>query len=382
MDLKRVGCLYRVSTLKQVEKNDIPMQRISCGNFIKSHNNWKLTKEYIELGVSGYKLSESKRDVLQDIKRDVLNKEIDILLVFMFDRIGRREEETPFVVEWLIDNGVEVWSVKEGQRKLENRADKLINYITYWQAGGESEKTSIRVREAQIQMAEKGIQIIMTTHSPYLLEHIKNGNIRIVSRMGNIAMVTKPDDNMMAEDILGVSQNYMGTLFVEDRVAYDFLSIILEDKAPYILKRYTIDIAEGGEKAISCRLEFPASDRIKYDFIGVYDGDMRNHLNTEKLQWKWVFLPGNKPLEELYREYLHNAENIKKFCDSMGKSDSQIITMLATIDGNDHHDWFEELRKFLGVDGRMLVRVFYNIMQDMSEGIDSFISDLKSCINH
>ena len=61
-------------------------------------------------------------------------------------------------------------------------------------------------------MAEKGIQIIMTTHSPYLLEHIKNGNIRIVSRMGNIAMVTKPDDNMMAEDILGVSQNYMGTL--------------------------------------------------------------------------------------------------------------------------------------------------------------------------
>ncbi|MEY8336656.1 AAA family ATPase [Lachnospiraceae bacterium 62-35] len=232
------------------------------------------------------------------------------------------------------------------------------------------------------QMAEKGIQIIMTTHSPYLLEHIKNGNIRIVSRMGNIAMVTKPDDNMMAEDILGVSQNYMGTLFVEDRIAYDFLSIILEDKAPYILKRYTIDIAEGGEKAISCRLEFPASDRIKYDFIGVYDGDMRNRLNTEKLQWKWVFLPGNKPLEELYREYLHNTENIKKFCDSMGKSDSQIITMLATIDGNDHHDWFEELRKFLGVDGRMLVRVFYNIMQDMSEGIDSFISDLKSCINH
>lgn len=44
------------------------------------------------------------------------------------------------------------------------------------------------------------------------------------------------------------------------------------------MKRYTIDIAEGGEEAITCRLEFPASDR-----------------------------------EELYREYLHNAENIKNF---------------------------------------------------------------------
>ena len=76
-----------------------------------------MEKEYIELGVSGYKLSESKRDVLQDIKKDVLKKEIDVLLVFMFDRIGRREEETPFVVEWLINEGIEVWSVKEGQRK-------------------------------------------------------------------------------------------------------------------------------------------------------------------------------------------------------------------------------------------------------------------------
>ncbi len=176
MDIKRVGCLYRVSTLKQVEKNDIPMQRISCGNFIKSQNNWKLTKEYIELGVSGYKLSESKRDALQDIKRDVLNKEIDILLVFMFDRIGRREEETPFVVEWLIEKGIEVWSVKEGQRKIENRADKLINYLTYWQAGGESEKTSIRVREVQTQMAEQGILTYGgKKNAPYGYEFIKSG---------------------------------------------------------------------------------------------------------------------------------------------------------------------------------------------------------------
>lgn len=176
MDKKRVGCLYRVSTLKQGEKDDIPMQRISCNNFIKSHNNWILTKEYIELGVSGYKLSESKRDVLQDIKKDVLKKQIDILLVFMFDRIGRREEETPFVVEWLINEGVEVWSVKEGQRKIENRADKLINYLTYWQAGGESEKTSIRVREAQTQMAENGILTYGgKRNAPYGYEFIKSG---------------------------------------------------------------------------------------------------------------------------------------------------------------------------------------------------------------
>lgn len=142
--------------------------------------------------------------------------------------------------------------------------------------------------------SRKRIQAIVTTHSPYLLEHVKNSNIRIVSRMGNMAMITKPDDDMMAEDILGITQSYTGTLFVEDRVAYDFLSIILEDKAPYILKKYTIDVAEGGEKAITYRLEFPSSDKIKYNFIGIYDGDMRERLDTSKLNWKWLFYQGIK----------------------------------------------------------------------------------------
>lgn len=176
MNKKRVGCLYRVSTLKQAEKNDIPMQKIACKEFIDSKKDWILVKDYLELGVSGYKVSEAKRDALQDIKRDVLNKELDVLLVFMFDRIGRREEETPFVVEWLIKNDVEVWSVKEGQRKIENRADKLINYLTYWQAGGESEKTAIRVKEAQVQMAEKGILTYGgKRNAPYGYKFIKSG---------------------------------------------------------------------------------------------------------------------------------------------------------------------------------------------------------------
>lgn len=176
MNKKRVGCLYRVSTLKQAEKNDIPMQKIACKEFINSKNDWVFVKEYLELGVSGYKLSEAKRDVLQDIKKDVLNKELDVLLVFMFDRIGRREEETPFVVEWLIKQDIEVWSVKEGQRKIENRADKLINYLTYWQAGGESEKTAIRVKEAQEQMAEKGILTYGgKRNAPYGYKFIKSG---------------------------------------------------------------------------------------------------------------------------------------------------------------------------------------------------------------
>lgn len=80
----------------------------------------------------------------------------DILLVFMFDRLGRRDDETPFVVEWFVKNGIEVWSAMEGQQRFDNHVDKLLNYIRYWQASGESIKTSMRVKTRMEQLTQEG----------------------------------------------------------------------------------------------------------------------------------------------------------------------------------------------------------------------------------
>ena len=78
-------------------------------------------------------------------------------MVFMFDRIGRIDDETPFVVEWFAKHGIEVWSTQEGQQRFDNHVDKLTNYLRFWQASGESEKTSIRIRNKMQQMALSGL---------------------------------------------------------------------------------------------------------------------------------------------------------------------------------------------------------------------------------
>lgn len=41
--------------------------------------------------------------------------------------------------------------------RLESHTDKLINYIRFWQAMGESEKTSVRVKTRQQQITAQGI---------------------------------------------------------------------------------------------------------------------------------------------------------------------------------------------------------------------------------
>lgn len=156
--MKRVMCLYRVSTKGQVApEDDIPMQRRECMDFILQHKDWKFVGELMEKGVSGYKVSASKRDAIVQMRAMAERKEFDILLVFMFDRLGRREDETPFLVQWFIEHGIEVWSTREGQQRLDNGADRLINFIRFWQASGESEKISIRVKAAHAQMTEDGI---------------------------------------------------------------------------------------------------------------------------------------------------------------------------------------------------------------------------------
>lgn len=156
----RVCCLYRVSTEQQVDHNskneaDIPMQRMECQKFAE-RMGWVIVHEEQEEGVSGHKIRAADRDKIQIIRDLAQQKKFDILLVFMFDRIGRIADETPFVVEWFVKNGVRVWSTQEGEQRFDSHIDFLTNYLRFWQADGESVKTSIRVSTRMGQIVEEG----------------------------------------------------------------------------------------------------------------------------------------------------------------------------------------------------------------------------------
>ena len=78
---ERVECLYRVSTLKQVDYNehnqaDIPMQRTACHEFA-DRMGWTIVREEQEDGVSGFKVHAADRDKLQIIKQDAREGKFD-----------------------------------------------------------------------------------------------------------------------------------------------------------------------------------------------------------------------------------------------------------------------------------------------------------------
>jgi VanZ family protein len=83
------------------------MQKQACREFAERQNGWVIKKEFLEKGVSGFKVSAENRDAIQELKAAAERKEFDVLLVFMFDRLGRKQDETPFIVEWFNEMGVE-----------------------------------------------------------------------------------------------------------------------------------------------------------------------------------------------------------------------------------------------------------------------------------
>lgn len=147
---------YRVSTKGQVVQDDIPLQKIECRKFC-DRQGWRVVMERYEKGVSGSKVSASKRDVIQELKAATEKHELDILLVYMFDRLGRIAEETPFLLQWFVKQGVQMWSTREGEQRIDSHTDKLTNYIRFWQASGESEKIAERVQTRLRQMNSSGL---------------------------------------------------------------------------------------------------------------------------------------------------------------------------------------------------------------------------------
>ena len=72
-------------------------------------------------------------------------------------------------------NGIQVWSVKEGEQRFDSHTDKLTNYIRFWQADGESEKTSIRTSTRMGQIVEDGFYTGGTC--PYGYKLVRQGRV-------------------------------------------------------------------------------------------------------------------------------------------------------------------------------------------------------------
>nr|WP_162306402.1 recombinase family protein [Brevibacillus laterosporus] len=198
---KRVAGLYRVSTKKQVDKDDIPLQRRVCREFVDKQEGWTMVKEYAEKGVSGYKVAAKDRDELQRILTDAKNGLFDVLLVFLSDRLGRQGIKTLGYVQELIEMGIEIWSTEKGRITLDDLPSLIMATLEFGTAKEESRKISVRVSASHEQMAKDGAYRGGTP--PFGYKHEKTG---FYNKKGKelLKLVQCQEESLIIKDIFNM----------------------------------------------------------------------------------------------------------------------------------------------------------------------------------
>lgn len=272
---RRVRSLLRVSSKQQLHDDDIPIQRAEISNYIKNQPNWQLEHEYIEKAVSAFKNTVQEREVLLQILEDAKAKKFDILLTFMSDRIGRKEEYSMYIAT-LNNLGIEVWTIKEGLLSSSDSTQRLLVYLKFWGNENESRKTSQRVKAAQSEMVKQGKYV--GGKAPYGYELVYSGEISNHGRALKKLQIKESEAKIVREIFrLSVEEN-LGAYSIAKRLNEGGI------------------LSATGKEWKSCTI----SDRLKNPiYMGYVTYNRRTHKETYKTNPKEEWVYSEKPKEEL-----------------------------------------------------------------------------------
>ena len=151
MKQKKIVVLHRVSS----DTQDFESQNNAIQDYIIKNNI--VVDEYItEEGISGYSNKLYDREAIKKIESMALLNELDTLIVFNLDRIGRTTEVAEFLKK-LAYCDAKVYSVTEGLLNGGEDTQELVNYIKAFSAQMESKKISLRSKNGKEATNKKGL---------------------------------------------------------------------------------------------------------------------------------------------------------------------------------------------------------------------------------
>ncbi|MDM0859533.1 recombinase family protein [Clostridium perfringens] len=148
---KKIVVLNRVSTNMQ----DFESQNNAINKYI-NENSILVDEWIVEEGVSGYSNKLYDRVAIRKIEEMALTGQLNTLIIFNLDRIGRTTEANQFINKMTFSN-VKVISVTEGLINGGKDTDELVNLFKFWSAQQESKKISIRSKNGKEATNKKGL---------------------------------------------------------------------------------------------------------------------------------------------------------------------------------------------------------------------------------
>lgn len=318
----------------------------------------------------------SVQDV-NDIINGIGSRDLDEKALTTVNYLSRRDYREVKVYEIESERGVTpFFEVAYGNNRYDSRtmgAGELAILFLWWTMERAEPSSLVLIEEPETflsaasqesfsyfileQTVEKRLTAIVTSHSPKIINSIGEEHHVFLFRDGSNVKVVESNPPPILLGLLGIEPAVDVVVLVEDQAAEYFLRQILERHKPGLSRRVEVSIRKGEGDIIK------VLQRIRTPFkavkiIGVFDGDQQGKV-PEELKTVSAFLPGDKPIEQVFREIVQDRPRELEVIS--GSQD--IAAILFGLQGAEKHDWYDALGRHLGLSQAALFPMLFQLWE-------------------
>lgn len=192
-----------------------------------------------------------------------------------------------------------------------------------------------------------GILVIVTTHSPAIVQNFPENRIWLLVRDGDSTVLVNPASRLDIEYLLGTGISVRGALFVEDAAARNFLEALLWHLDRNLNALYEISVVKSASQISELLSSIPKLGPW-LSIVGVYDADQKGKIDASKFVWPYLYLPVSaSPDASMLSMVRASSAGLSSF---LGVEQGQLRTALEVNEGVNFHDWPREMAKILGIE--------------------------------
>ena len=215
---------------------------------------------------------------------------------------------------------------------------------------------------------EKKLQLIFTTHSPFLFDAVPpQGRILLRKPSNKLEVIYKPSSSLAFSELTGETPKEL-TVYVEDKVAKLILETLLDSATR---KRvYIVDVgsrenvvrmvgAHYRNQKLGKAVGVPDGDLTESLLIKYYnkyvlkEGELFDEVFEENRKKMFINLPGDNAPEKYMLERLKESEDFARYVDD---SDEFVSFIDCEIFLSDHHGLFRVIGEFVGLSEEIVMR--------------------------
>ncbi|MGO4439999.1 ATP-dependent nuclease [Rhizobium sp. RAF56] len=226
---------------------------------------------------------------------------------------------------------------------------------------------------------EKGLCIVATSHSAPIIAPLPKPCVKFLYRGANGLRVTSEPTPLSLSKI-GITTAPRSIVFVEDHAAKTFTKLLLERKDPLLAATVLLQVRQG-EAEITRVLESVGVLEGPIKLLGMYDGDMKGKVD-KKNETISMFLPGAEAIETAFMRLVQNSP--RDLALAQGVGEEKIEELLAGLQGANHHDWYEEISRGLGLTKEQLFANLFVIWMrnaDNEKAADAWYVEISRKLN-